>query len=88
MTRRTFHSARFAIERDETSEALYEAECVSGEANGCGAESGPQHGPGPVGEWMRQHARETGHRRYLRIFSDYVVMRSQGELPCPGTWRR
>ncbi|SCK50766.1 hypothetical protein [Streptomyces sp. WMMB 322] len=81
MTRRKFRYVPFTIEQDETSEPVYEAECVSGEATECRAESGPQHDPEPVEEWMRKHTQGTGHRRYLRAFSDYAVMRPKGEQP-------
>lgn len=63
----------------------YEAECASGDAVECGAESGPHHGPGPVEEWMRGHAQDTGHRRYLRIYSDYAIMRPPSAAADGGT---
>lgn len=79
MTRRVFRYVPFLIERDQTAEATYEAECVAGEVLECGAESGPHHGPEPVDEWMRKHTQDTGHRRYLRLFSDYAVMQPPKE---------
>lgn len=77
MTWRMSGTSPFTVGRDETAEAVYEAECVSsGESAECGAESGPHRDPEPVGEWMREHTRDTGHLRYLRVFSDYALVRS------------
>jgi hypothetical protein len=79
VSRRVFRYAPYTVEQDGTAEATYEAECVSGDVIECGAESGPHHDPQPVEEWMRRHTQDAGHRRFLRIFSDYAVLRPPAE---------
>ncbi|WP_208882384.1 hypothetical protein [Streptomyces armeniacus] len=59
--------------RDEATEPTYEAECASGEITCCESSGAHRHTE-PVEVWMRQHAADTGHRRYLRLFSDYAVV--------------
>ncbi|MEU1628650.1 hypothetical protein ABZ746_25740 [Streptomyces sp. NPDC020096] len=73
--RRVFRYVPFTITQDATAEPTYEAECVSGDEAGCGAESGPHHDPEPVEEWMRKHTQESGHLNYWRCFADNAVMK-------------
>ncbi|MCB5910824.1 DUF7848 domain-containing protein [Streptomyces pinistramenti] len=79
MTRRVFPYVPFTIEQDETATPTYEAECISGDVIECGEDSGPHHDPEPVEEWMRKHTQDTGHARYLRIFSDCAVIQPPAE---------
>jgi hypothetical protein len=74
MTRRIFQYVPYTFAQDETAQPTYEAECVTGEVGDCAGESGPHRAPGAVEAWMRAHTQTTGHRRYLRIFSDYAVL--------------
>ncbi|MGW2177072.1 DUF7848 domain-containing protein [Streptomyces sp. NPDC001732] len=79
MTRRVFRYVPFSVEQDVMAEPEYEIRCVSGDETECGAESGTHGDPGPVEEWQRKHAQETGHRRYRRSFGDYAVLRPPTE---------
>ncbi|MGW7001842.1 DUF7848 domain-containing protein [Streptomyces sp. NPDC054933] len=67
----------WTIHRDPTALPIYEAECVTGETADCCAASGSKHSIGEVGEWMETHLKETGHTRYLRIFSDCAIMQRE-----------
>ncbi|AXK34479.1 hypothetical protein DVA86_19350 [Streptomyces armeniacus] len=83
MTPGAFRAVPYAVVRDEAVEPTYEAECASGEI-ACCENSGPHRDAGPVEVWMRRHADDTGHRRCLRIFSDYALVRRGEPVPVEG----
>lgn len=60
-------------QRQPPGRPMYEAECVDGDGVSCAAESGSRLDTELVEEWMRRHSRATGHRRFLRICSEYVT---------------
>jgi hypothetical protein len=72
--RRVFRYVPYTIVQDAAALPEYEACCVSGEEQDCGASSGRCQGPGEVEEWQRRHAQETRHLRYRRSFADYAVL--------------
>ncbi|MEV0907270.1 DUF7848 domain-containing protein [Streptomyces hokutonensis] len=67
----------FAITQDPGMEPEYEAHCVSGDEDDCGATSGPCGDLASVEEWQRKHTQETRHTRYRRSFADYAVLEPQ-----------
>ncbi|MGC9536319.1 hypothetical protein [Streptomyces sp. UG1] len=73
-TRRTFRYVPYSIVQDATAMPEYEARCVSGDEEECGAESGLRLDPTEVEEWQRRHTQETRHLRYRRSFGDYAVL--------------
>ncbi|MER5339317.1 hypothetical protein ABT030_03020 [Streptomyces mirabilis] len=75
--RRIFRFVPYAIVQDPSAEPEYEARCVSGDENDCGAESGPYGNPTDVEEWQRKHTQETRRTRYRRSFADYAVLEPQ-----------
>ncbi|MEU7224491.1 hypothetical protein [Streptomyces chrestomyceticus] len=77
MSRRIFRYVPFTITQDPTAEPTYEAECVSGEEKECGEKSDEWLTPHPVEVWMREHTKNTGHRRFRRSFQDYAQMEAQ-----------
>jgi hypothetical protein len=49
--------------------------CVSGEDKDCGAKS-PEVGSEEAGnDWMADHAKETGHDRFKRLYADFALVR-------------
>ncbi|MFD8230924.1 hypothetical protein ACFV20_03335 [Streptomyces sp. NPDC059696] len=72
--RRVFRYVPYTIVQDPSAQPEYEAYCVSGEEEDCGAGSGPCRAPGDVEEWQRRHTQETRHLRYRRSFADYAVL--------------
>ena len=76
--RRNFRYVPYTIVQDASAQPEYEAYCVSGEEQDCGAGSGPCQAPGEVEEWQRRHTQETRHLRYRRSFADYAVLERQG----------
>ncbi|MGW6543737.1 DUF7848 domain-containing protein [Streptomyces massasporeus] len=76
--RRIFRYVPYTIVQDASAQPEYEAHCVSGEEEDCGAGSGPCRAPGEVEEWQRRHTQETRHLRYRRSFADYAVLERQG----------
>ncbi|MER5834042.1 hypothetical protein ABT116_25135, partial [Streptomyces sp. NPDC002130] len=76
--RRIFRYVPYTIVQDASAQPEYEARCVSGEEEDCGAGSGPCQAPGEVEEWQRRHTQETRHLRYRRSFADYAVLERQG----------
>ncbi|MFG3271175.1 DUF7848 domain-containing protein [Streptomyces luteogriseus] len=75
--RRIFRYVPYTIVQDASAQPEYEAYCVSGEEEDCGAGSGPCQAPGEVEEWQRRHTQETRHLRYRRSFADYAVLERQ-----------
>lgn len=75
--RRIFRFVPYAIVQDPAAEPEYEARCVSGDEDDCGAVSGPCADPADVEEWQRRHTQETRHTRYRRSFADYAVLEPQ-----------
>ena len=76
--RRNFRYVPYTIVQDPSAQPEYEAYCVSGAEQDCGAGSGPCQAPGEVEEWQRRHTQETRHLRYRRSFADYAVLERQG----------
>ena len=76
--RRNFRYVPYTIVQDASAQPEYEAYCVSGEEQDCGAGSGPCQAPGEVEEWQRRHTQETRHLRYRRSFADYAVLERRG----------
>ncbi|MFJ8593243.1 hypothetical protein [Streptomyces sp. NPDC093598] len=76
--RRIFRYVPYTIVQDASALPEYEAYCVSGKEEDCGAGSGRCQAPGEVEEWQRRHTQETGHLRYRRSFADYAVLERQG----------
>ena len=76
--RRLFRYVPYTIVQDPSAQPEYEAYCVSGTEQDCGAGSGPCQAPGEVEEWQRRHTQETRHLRYRRSFADYAVLERQG----------
>ncbi|MFB8773740.1 DUF7848 domain-containing protein [Streptomyces broussonetiae] len=75
--RRVFRYVPYSIVQDASAQPEYEARCVSGDDEDCGARSGPCAHPTEVEEWQRQHTQETRHTRYRRSFADYAVLERQ-----------
>ncbi|MFE2421811.1 hypothetical protein [Streptomyces hokutonensis] len=75
--RRIFRFVPYAIVQDPGAEPEYEARCVSGDEDDCGAASGPCGDPTTVEEWQRNHTQATRHTRYRRSFADYAVLEPQ-----------
>ncbi|MFH8403574.1 hypothetical protein ACH4FX_02205 [Streptomyces sp. NPDC018019] len=84
MIRRVFRFVPFTITQDASAEPTYEAVCVSGEEKECGAASDEWLTPHPVEVWMREHTKDTGHRRYRRNFQDYAEVEAQPPTPDGG----
>ncbi|MEU0246041.1 hypothetical protein ABZ192_17180 [Streptomyces sp. NPDC006235] len=76
--RRIFRYVPYSIVQDASAVPEYQAYCVSGEEEDCGASSGPRPTPAEVEEWQRRHTQETRHLRYRRSFADYAVLERQG----------
>ncbi|OUC98613.1 hypothetical protein [Streptomyces swartbergensis] len=76
--RRIFRYVPYSIVQDASAVPEYQAYCVSGEEEDCGASSGPHQTPAEVEEWQRRHTQETRHLRYRRSFADYAVLERQG----------
>ncbi|MEU2538221.1 hypothetical protein [Streptomyces iakyrus] len=76
--RRIFRYVPYTIVQDASARPEYEACCVSGDEEDCGASSGRCQAPGEVEEWQRRHTQETRHLRYRRCFADYAVLERQG----------
>ncbi|WP_338782295.1 hypothetical protein [Streptomyces sp. DG1A-41] len=76
--RRIFRYVPYSIVQDASALPEYQAYCVSGEEEDCGASSGPRTAPAEVEEWQRRHTQETRHLRYRRSFADYAVLERQG----------
>ncbi|MFF7795286.1 hypothetical protein [Streptomyces sp. NPDC007991] len=76
--RRIFRYVPYSIVQDASALPEYQAYCVSGEEEDCGASSGPRQAPAEVEEWQRRHTQETRHLRYRRSFADYAVLERQG----------
>ncbi|MFI1360622.1 hypothetical protein ACH4TV_44680 [Streptomyces sp. NPDC020898] len=72
--RRIFRYVPYSIVQDGSAEPEYEACCVSGDEDDCGAVSGRHPDPAKVEEWQRRHTQETRHTRYRRWFADYSVL--------------
>lgn len=81
MTKAVFLYVPWTTRQDPTAFPTYEAKCVTGDETDCGAESGPKLRPQDVETWMDGHLRDTGHTRYLRVFSDYAITQREGEPP-------
>ncbi|WP_444465642.1 DUF7848 domain-containing protein [Streptomyces afghaniensis] len=73
-----FRYVPYSIVQDASAVPEYQAYCVSGEEEDCGASSGPRQTPAEVEEWQRRHTQETRHLRYRRSFADYAVLERQG----------
>jgi len=76
--RRVFRYVPYSIVQDGSAEPEYEARCVSGDEDDCGAVSGRHPDPAKVEEWQRLHTQETRHTRYRRCFADYSVLEPMG----------
>lgn len=63
--------------RDPEAETTFQARCVSGDKEECGAESEASDVEA-VSHWMDEHTAETGHQRYQRTFVDYAIVERQG----------
>jgi len=75
--RRVFRYVPYSIVQDGSAEPEYEASCVSGDEDDCGAGSGRHPDPAKVEEWQRRHTQETRHTRYRRCFADYSLLEPQ-----------
>lgn len=64
----------YKVTFDPAGEATRQARCVSGDEEECGAESKELGGEQSVVDWMAEHAAETGHRRFHRLYSDYALV--------------
>ncbi|EST35389.1 hypothetical protein [Streptomyces roseochromogenus] len=60
--------------RDPLGEVTYQARCVSGNDEECGAESMVLGGDEAVNDWMVEHTAQTGHERFKRTFEDYALV--------------
>lgn len=78
--RRIFRYVPYSIVQDGSAEPEYEARCVSGDEDDCGAVSGRHPDPAKVEEWQRRHTQETRHTRYRRCFADYSLLEPQAAL--------
>ncbi|WP_232838581.1 DUF7848 domain-containing protein [Streptomyces geranii] len=76
--RRIFRYLPYVVVQDGSAEPEYEAHCVSGDEDECGAGSGRHPDPAKVEEWQRLHTQETHHTRYRRSFADYSVLEPMG----------
>lgn len=76
MSSRVFRFVPFKLRQDTETEPVYEARCVSGDEQECGAESAEWITPHPVEVWMEAHLKATGHRHYRRSFHDNAVYQS------------
>ncbi len=72
--RRTFRYVSYTIAQDPLACVEVSAVCVSGDDAECGEESSVCARPDFVTEWMRQHTQDSGHTRYRRSYSNYVLM--------------
>ncbi|MEY9941275.1 hypothetical protein ABH932_005863 [Streptacidiphilus sp. MAP5-52] len=79
MARRRFRFREYLIAPDGAAMPEFGAECVSGEAADCGAESGVMLGLAEVERWIAEHVRDTGHSHYRRTAGEYVTA-------SPGEW--
>ncbi|MCC2279486.1 hypothetical protein LKL35_29250 [Streptomyces sp. ET3-23] len=70
---RVFRFAPWTIKPDPLVRAFWEAECVSGESEDCGAESRALETPEAVDKWMCSHTEATGHTRFIRMSTDYLL---------------
>ncbi|WP_443732075.1 DUF7848 domain-containing protein [Streptantibioticus ferralitis] len=61
---------------------IYEAECTT-DGLDCTAASGSMRSIGDVGAWTKAHCQETGHTRFLRIFSDHAIVQCEGHPLSP-----
>ncbi|MFE7114449.1 hypothetical protein ACFU99_03375 [Streptomyces sp. NPDC057654] len=71
---RTFRYVPYMITHDPLACTEVSAVCVSGDDTECGEKSSVYLRPDSVIEWMRQHAQETGHRRYRRSYGHYLLL--------------
>ncbi|MFB7860567.1 hypothetical protein [Streptomyces sp. NPDC056069] len=79
---RVFRFVPYVTQQDPGSEPEYSAECVAGDEEACGAQSGTWDGPETVDDWMREHMKETGHRHFRRSFVDFAeLVPAARELP-------
>ncbi|NEC86183.1 hypothetical protein G3I71_10180 [Streptomyces sp. SID12501] len=69
-----FRYVPYSILQDGSAEPEYEACCVSGDEDDCGAVSERHPDPAEVEEWQRRHTQKTRHTRYRRSFADYSVL--------------
>ncbi|KUN75795.1 hypothetical protein [Streptomyces griseoruber] len=68
---RRYHTAFLGLPEYTAAEytaAEYEMSCTH-----CPAASGTRPGPAEIEEWQSGHARETGHTRYRRAFTEYAA---------------
>ncbi|MGA5128376.1 hypothetical protein ACPCTO_01010 [Streptomyces olivoreticuli] len=79
MSRSVFRFVPYTIVQDPAVCPEYEAECVSGDEEACGARSGSEGDRGRVEEWMFEHIRDTGHRSFRRTFTDFAEVDQAGE---------
>jgi hypothetical protein len=71
--RAVFRFINYKIARDPDGEVTYQARCVSGDKEDCGAESKVLGCEQAVSDWMAEHTSETGHERFERTFTDYAL---------------
>lgn len=85
---RVFRFATWTIKPDPLVRASWEAECVSGESEDCGAESRALETPEAVDKWMCAHTEATGHTRFIRMSTDYLLTEPpEGSLAADRTAR-
>lgn len=74
-TRSIFRFVDYVTRLDPAGEQVWQAMCVSGEDKDCGAKS-PEVGSEEAGnDWMADHAKETGHDRFKRLYADFALVR-------------
>lgn len=73
--RSTYRFVNFTTTKDPIGEETWAAVCVSGDEKECGARSKDLGGDEDANDWMAEHASETGHERFKRVFSDYAIVR-------------
>ncbi|WP_405593146.1 hypothetical protein [Streptomyces sp. NBC_01092] len=64
----------YKINRDPIGEVTWAAVCVSGEEEECGASSGDLGAEKAANLWMAVHRAGTGHNRFKRSVTDYVLV--------------
>ena len=78
-TTRVLRFRNFTIMPDPLGLPTFEARCVSGDEEECGAESGEHDAVAGRDDWVQRHFKATGHQRYQHVLSDYRIIE-------PGEW--
>lgn len=78
MTRSTFRYVDHVVTRDPTGEVSWSAVCVSGDEADCGATTPEGADEEAAAKWMAEHHRDTGHKRFKRLFADYATVAVAG----------